>query len=123
MHRKQRGVTAIGWVLLLIPVGIVFYAGVRLFPMYLNYFNVARSMTQTASERSATESAQDLRFALEKHLDIEGITFPTIKEFTVRRDGPAWVVEIEYEDGAPLMSNISLVAKFQKSVTVGKVLE
>ncbi len=31
----------------------------------------------------------------------------------------SWVLEIEYEDGAPLLSNISLTAKFSKSVRVG----
>ena len=29
------------------------------------------------------------------------------------------LVEIEYEDGAPLLSNVSLTAKFKKSVRVG----
>ena len=30
MRRHQRGVTTLGWLILLIPVAIVFYAGIRL---------------------------------------------------------------------------------------------
>jgi hypothetical protein len=123
MYRKQRGVTAIGWVFLLIPMAIVIYSVIRLVPVYLTYTKVARSMEQMAQEVRAGDSAQSLRFALEKRLDIEGITFPDIKDFTIRRDGPSWVVEIEYEDGAPLLSNVDVTARFNKTVRVGEASE
>jgi hypothetical protein len=123
MYRKQRGVTAIGWVFLLIPMAIVIYSVIRLVPVYLTYTKVARSMEQMAQEVRAGDSAQSLRFALEKRLDIEGITFPDIKDFTIRRDGPSWVVEIEYEDGAPLLSNVEVTARFNKIVRIGEASE
>jgi hypothetical protein len=123
MHRRQRGVTAIGWVFLLIPMAIVIYSAIRLVPVYLNYTKVARSMEQLSKESAAGDSAQSLRFALEKRLDIEGITFPDIKDFGIRRDGQSWVVEIDYEDGAPLLSNLQVTAKFQESVRLGEAPE
>jgi len=119
MHKKQRGVTAIGWLFLLVPVAIVGYSAIRLVPVYLNYTKVVRSMNQTASEARGTDSAQSLRFALDKRLDIESISFPTTNDFVIRRDGQSWVIEIAYEDGAPLLSNVSLLARFNKSVRVG----
>ncbi len=119
MRRTQRGVTFIGWLILLIPVAIVGYAGIRLVPIYLNYTKIARSLTQLTQESQAGDSAQNIRFALEKRLDIEGVQFPDSKDFTIKRDGQAWVVGIDYEDGAPLLSNVSLTAKFTKSVRVG----
>jgi hypothetical protein len=123
MRRTQRGVTAIGWVFLLIPVAIVGYSAIRLTPIYLNYTKVARSLEQLAKEGGADDSAQNLRFALEKRLDIEGISFPDIKDFGIRREGASWVVDINYEDGAPLFSNVSVTAKFNKSVRIGKAPE
>jgi len=119
MKRTQRGVTMIGWICLLIPVAIVGYTVLRLIPVYLNYTKVARSLEQLSQESRAGDSAQNVRFALDKRLDIEQITFPDLKDFTVRRDGQSWVVEIEYEDGAPLLSNLSIAAKFHKSVRIG----
>ena len=65
MRREQRGVTTIGWLVLLMPFAVVIYAGIRLAPIYLNYMNVARTLTQVSSEyqsggrrrsRSATRS-------------------------------------------------------------------
>ncbi len=42
MRHTQRGVTFLGWLILLIPVAIVVYAGIRLTPIYLNYMRVAQ---------------------------------------------------------------------------------
>ncbi len=119
MKRTQRGVTMIGWICLLIPVAIVGYAGIRLIPVYLNYAKIVRSLDQIAQETRPGDSAQGIRAALEKRLDIEQIDFPNPKDFTIRREGQSWILAIEYEDGAPLLSNVSLAAKFHKSVRIG----
>jgi hypothetical protein len=123
MKRTQRGVTMIGWIFLLIPMAIVGYAAIRLIPVYLNYTKIVRSMDQLGKENSASDSAQNIRFSLEKRLDIEQIDFPDSKDFTIRRDGQSWILEVEYEDGAPLLSNVSLAAKFHKSVRIGDTPE
>ena len=120
MHSKQRGVTVIGWLFLLLPIAIVVYAGIRLAPVYLNYMKVARSMDQLTSELHAddTASPQMIRNALEKHLDIQSVTYPEIKDFEIRRDGAVWIVQSTYEETAPLFSNISIVVAFDKTVRI-----
>jgi Domain of unknown function (DUF4845) len=123
MHRKQRGVTMIGWIFLLIPVAIVLYAGIRLGPIYLNWGKVVRCMDRTADEASGDDPLGVVRAAIEKRLDIEGIEFPDSKDFVFRREGHSWVIEVEYEDGAPLVANVSLVAKFSRSVRLGAAPE
>ncbi len=81
MIRRQRGVTFIGWLFLLIPVAIVGYVGIRLIPIYLNYMRVAHSMDQTAVEMKTEEGASLtpalIRNTLNKHFDIESIVFRT----------------------------------------------
>ncbi|MEJ0040603.1 MAG: DUF4845 domain-containing protein [Gammaproteobacteria bacterium] len=119
MKRTQRGVTMIGWIVLLIPVAIVGYAGIRLVPIYLNYAKIVRSMDQIGQETRGGDNAQNIRFALEKRLDIEQVEFPDSKDFVIHRDGQSWVMDIDYEDGAPLLSNVFLTAKFHKSVRMG----
>jgi len=119
MKRTQRGVTMIGWIVLLIPFAIVGYSAIRLVPIYLNYTKIARAMTQTAQEARAGDTQQSIRYSMEKRLDIEQVDFPDVKDFVIRREGQSWVLEIEYEDGAPLLSNVSITAKFKKSVRIG----
>jgi hypothetical protein len=122
MFRRQRGVTLIGWVILLVPVAIVGYMGIRLVPIYLNYMRVAHSVEATVTEMKAEEAGtvnlQQIRATLGKHFDIESITFPDEKDIAVTRDGNSWTIEAKYEDTAPLFGNLSLVIDFDK---VGKI--
>ena len=120
MRRKQRGVTLLGWVFLLIPMAVVVYALIRLVPVYLNYYRVSESMAQVASEAKGDETtnAATLRNSLDKRLDIEGIEFPETKDFVIRRDGKSWVIEISYEDPIPFLANLQLLPAFKKTTTV-----
>jgi hypothetical protein len=119
MRKSQRGITMIGWIFLLIPMAIVGYAGIRLAPIYLNYGKVAKTVEQVASESSSAGSASEIRNAIEKRVDIEGMEYPTTKDFVIRRDGKSWIIEIEYEDPVPLFGNLAIVASFKKRSVVG----
>ncbi|HTV77726.1 MAG TPA: DUF4845 domain-containing protein [Steroidobacteraceae bacterium] len=122
MFRRQRGVTLIGWIFLLIPVAIVGYMVIRLVPIYLNYMRVVHSIDATVSEMKGEEAGtlnpQMIRSTLGKHFDIESIDFPDEKDLAVTRDGSGWSIEAKYQDSAPLFGNLSLVIDFDK---VGKI--
>jgi hypothetical protein len=120
MYRRQRGITAIGWMFLLIPIAIVGYAGIRLTPLYLNYMKVARSLEQLQDNTSSSDfaTAGAVRTSLDRYFDIEGIEFPKLEEIGVRREQGVWIVDATYEDGAPLFANISITVEFDKSVTL-----
>jgi hypothetical protein len=121
MFRRQRGITLIGWVILLIPLAVVGYMAIRLIPIYLNYMRVAHSIDTTISEMKGDEvstlTPNLIRSTLAKHFDIESITFPETKDVTITRDGSGWAIEAKFEDTAPLFGNISLIIDFDK---VGK---
>jgi hypothetical protein len=120
MRHSQRGITFIGWLVLLVPVAIVVYAGIRLAPIYLNYMRVAKALSQTASEAkgSDTTNGQSLRVAMEKHFDIEGIEKPRTKDIDIHRENDHWVAIADYEDLAPLFGNVSLLVQFHKEAVV-----
>jgi hypothetical protein len=120
MYRRQRGVTAIGWIFLLIPVAIVVYAVIRLTPIYLNYMKVARSLEQVQSSMDSSDisSSIEARRAVERYFDIEGIDFPAIEDLGVRRESGLWTIDATYEDSAPLFANIAITVQFSKSVTL-----
>jgi len=119
MRHSQRGITFIGWLVLLVPVAIVGYAGIRLTPIYLNYMRVAKSLAQTASEaKGESANAQSLRVSLEKHFDIEGIEHPAVSDVDIHRESDHWVVVTDYEDVVPLIGNVSLLVQFHKQADV-----
>ncbi len=122
MHR-QRGITLIGWLVLLIPLTLVLYAGIRLIPVYLNYMNVAHTLTEVASEYrngAGAASVGQIQDAIQRHFEIDEVNYPTVNDIAITRDGAGWHVEAAYYDYAPLFGPLSIQVKFDKSVTFGR---
>jgi hypothetical protein len=121
MRSKQTGVTLIGWLVLLTPMALCGYAGIRLAPVYLNYMKVARSLESAKSDLKAggANSQAAVRGAVEKNLDIESVDYPDIKDIKITRDGNSWVVNASYDDQAPLFANVFILVTFDKTVRLG----
>jgi hypothetical protein len=120
MRSKQTGVTFIGWIILLIPVAICGYAGIRLAPVYLNYMKVARTLEGIKGEFKAGGDTAAIHKSLERHLvEIESVDYPAVQDFKVRRDGQNWILSVAYDDQAPLFANVFILVTFDKSVTFG----
>lgn len=120
MRSKQTGVTLIGWIILLIPLAICGYAGIRLTPIYLNYMSVARTLEQVKSEfKGGGGDVAAIRLSIEKRLNVESVDYPSAKDIKITRDGKGWTVSAAYDDQAPLFSNVFLLVTFDKSVTFG----
>jgi len=120
MRHSQRGVTLIGWVFLLIPIAVFVYCGIRIIPMYLNYLNVSKALTQVASQAKSgsTIGAQQLQVSLEKNFDVQAIERPSPKDIEIHREGEHLTAIADYEDVAPIFANISLLLHFHKEVEV-----
>jgi hypothetical protein len=120
MRHSQRGVTFIGWIILLIPVALVVYAGIRLTPVYLNYMRVSKALSQMAQESKGGDvtAVQTMRTSLEKRFDIDSIEHPSVKDIDMHREGEHWVAIADYEDLAPLFGNVSILVQFHKQVEI-----
>jgi hypothetical protein len=121
MRSKQTGVTLVGWLILLVPVGICLYAGIRLTPVYLNYMKVAKTLEQLKTDIKGSEpgNATLIRGAIQRHFDVESVDYPEAKDIKVTREGRGWIVNAAYDDQAPLFSNVFILVSFDKSVTLG----
>jgi hypothetical protein len=119
MRRHQRGITTLGWIILMIPIAVVFYAGVRVAPIYLNYMNVNKALNQVQAELPGDGATADsIKTSLEKRFDIEAIEFPRIRDIKISHSTGKWVIEANYDDQAPLFANVFLLVSFDKSVTL-----
>jgi Tfp pilus assembly protein PilE len=117
--RRQRGMTFIGLVCVLVLVGIVAYAGVRLVPVYLNYMKLVRTMEAAASEfKGENGDLGAVRKSLDRHWAIEDITAVDQKDIEVTRDESGLQLHVAYDDSVPYVANVSLSVHFDKTVKV-----
>jgi len=116
---RQRGMTFIGMLFILVMLGMFLYAGVRLLPIYLNYMKVARSMDAAAGEfKTENPDPGAVRGSLEKHWQIEDISAVEAKEVEITKDEGGMVLHVSYDEAAPYVSNVSLSVHFDKTVKV-----
>jgi hypothetical protein len=119
MRRRQRGMTFIGLLCILVLCGVIGYAGVRLVPVYLNYMKLARTMESAATEFKGENAALDgVRKSLDRHWAIEDITAVDQKDIEITRDDAGLTLHVAYDDTVPYIANISLSVHFDKTVKV-----
>ena len=118
--RKQRGVTMIGWIFLLIPVAVVLYAGIRLAPEYLNYYKVVTAMKETASQLKSDDTLNPvaIRTSLEKRFDTGYVEVPNVKDVGIRKSAAGWEMEADYERVVPMFGNLHLLVAFKETVVI-----
>ena len=119
MRSRQRGATFLGMVVIIAILGFALYAGIRLTPIYLEYMAVARALEQTAKEESGATSPQTLRNALDRRWTIETIDSIQPKDIEIKKAGSGFTMRAWYRAERPFISNVSLVADFDKTVKVG----
>ena len=121
MHRNSRGITLIGFAILLCVAGFFAYLAMRLIPVYIEYFGVVKSMEQLRSEgvwaqRSIEEIRRDLNVKFNtQYVDEANIPPQAIQ---LKRVSGGSTLRIAYERRVPFMYNIDLVATFDKSVNL-----
>ena len=120
MRARQKGITFIGWLFLLVPVAIVGYSAIRLAPIYLTYMKVVKAIDQTAGDFSGDETVNPaaVRSALYRRFDIDSIVSPTVESISVKRDGDQWLISADYEEVAPLFGQVSLLVRFQTAAKI-----
>lgn len=120
MQHRQRGMTFLGIIVLVVVVGAWVYAGIRLVPKYLEYIRVAATLEKVRDEYDSNPGTTefDLRKAVERHFDIEMVEVITSNDIEIRREGGTFYMRAAYDDTVPLVKNVSFLVEFDKTVEV-----
>jgi cell division protein FtsL len=115
----QKGMTAIGWLLVLAIAAVFALVVIKLIPVYLDGYKIASSMDSLAADASAQgKGPGELKKMLLKRLDINMIYDIKAEDISVTRDQGGYSVEIDYEPRIPMFGNLYVVVVFDKSVVV-----
>ena len=119
MKQRQRGMTFLGILTILVIIGFAFYGALRVVPVYLEYMEVARAMNQVRDEHAAIQtSAQMIRNSLERRWDVEDIKGLSWKDVEINKTTEGFEIRSEYSVEQPFISNLYLLLKFDKTVVV-----
>jgi hypothetical protein len=121
MHRAkhQAGLTAIGLILILIPVGLAVYIVLKVAPVYIEALSVGDAVNSLKKEMDLKEkSREEIYTMLKKRLDVNNITSVDKDDIKIQKTVNDVTVTIDYEARAPLFGNVALAFSFHKSAVV-----
>ena len=116
MKRNQSGMTLIGFVIVLAVAGFFAYTGMKLVPMYSEYYAVKQALKGLAQEPGVANyepaKIQDLFF---RRLYISYADNVKPENVKIKRADNGWQMDVDYEVRKPLVSNLDVVGKFHAS--------
>ncbi len=113
---KQKGLSIIGFIIVLAMVVFVSFLGMRIVPLYMEYYSVVSALNGVASERgSANLSPYDIKVKILNRLYVS--YSENVKESHIKiTRGNGVNLRVKYEVRTPIMGNLDVIARFDKSV-------
>ncbi len=113
--RTQAGMTAIGWLLVIVLAVSAALFLMKLIPIYLEGFNVGSVVSGVASdpEMRGVPPGKVVRTIL-KRLDINMATSVTKDDIYITREKDHILIEVDYEVREPVVGNLDIIVTFNK---------
>jgi competence protein ComGC len=122
--KNQRGMTLIGWVIVLAIIAFFATLAMRLVPMYQEYYGVLKIMNDMEVELEANNfSKNEVGLLLERRFDIgyiQSVKKENIEILRGKNRPYITKIIIDYEVREPFMFHIDLVGHFVTEIDVEK---
>lgn len=117
--RKQQGMTAIGWVLVILLVVFAALLLLKIAPIYIGGYEVHSVVGSLESEPGlGKKSAREIRALILKRLDINMITEVRKNDIHIERRKNTWEVEVAYEVREAVLGNMDVVVSFNATASI-----
>ena len=117
--KRQEGMTAIGWLLVILLVFVIAMFVMKLIPIYLEGFNVGSVINGLEDDPTLSgKNAAEIRKVILRRFDVNMVTSVDSSDIYIARQGGQYVIEVEYEVRKNLIGNLDIVASFHKEASL-----
>lgn len=118
-RRRQKGVSLLGLLVVLILGAFVAMLGLRVIPIYLESMTVASVVDDVAGNPELSGARPgEVRSALMRQLQVNSIDKLGRNDISVERSGEGVTIVVAYERRFPLIANLDGVASFREEALV-----
>jgi hypothetical protein len=118
-RQRQRGATFLGWLFVLALLAFFGLLILRLFPIYLEYFNVKTSLESLSHQPELRAMSQkEIRYLLQRRLDVNEVKHVSPADIELTKSQEMLKIVIDYEVRTPLLGNIDLIIHFNRPMEV-----
>jgi len=121
MKQSQRGITFIGFILMMCVVGFFAYVAMKLVPVYSEYMGIVKSMNQLQTEPGiASKDISEIRQMLNVKFDIQYVDEALIppQNIQLKKQSGAASLRIFYDKRVDFIYNVDLLVSFDKTVNL-----
>jgi hypothetical protein len=117
---RQRGMTFLGFVMLMCLIGFFSMLIIKIGPIYLDHYKVVASLEGLKADPDLpSRSKQDILSSLAKRWDIDMVSSVTKDDVYVAKEMGKVTVQVAYDVTKPIMGNIDVLVHFNDSIEVG----
>lgn len=114
---RQRGMTVIGMLLVIIVIAFVALIAMKVVPMYVQYYSIKSTIESIRKEPQVAQmSAQEIQSAIQKRFDIGYVDNITARDLKIRNDRNGRVLDLVYQDERALFYGLSVVLKVNEVI-------
>jgi len=119
---KQRGMTVIGMLLLLIVIAFVALIAMKVVPMYIELYTIKSTIESIRNEpQLAQMNTRDIHIAIQKRFDIGYVERVTARDLKIKNDpSQGRVLELIYNDERELFYGLFVLLKVNEIIPLKK---
>ncbi|MDO4709677.1 MAG: DUF4845 domain-containing protein [Pseudomonadota bacterium] len=116
--KQQRGITLTSFLMVLAVIGFFLFIGMKLFPMYQEYWSVSKAVKAVAADSTVSTTPESIRNSLDKRFEVNYVDSLRGRDVKIERSaGGGALIIAEYEMRKPLIYNLDIVARFRVEET------
>lgn len=120
LRAQQRGMTAIGTMLVIGMIGVFVFVALKVYPIYYDSFKVGSQLNTMKSDSSlTTKTAAEITEQLMRRLEIDNVSSVEKSDITVTKNGNRVSVAVSYVAQENLIGNMDILVSFDKEVEIG----
>ncbi|MEM9171583.1 MAG: DUF4845 domain-containing protein [Pseudomonadota bacterium] len=116
---RQSGRTFLGLLIIFLLVGLVMFAGLRLFPVYMEDMKIRATFDGVQEELSGEgANKRQIQEAILKRFDVDSVRIIHVRDVEVKKVETGYEVSVAYSNSVPFIANINFAVDFNHRMTV-----
>ena len=119
MKRKQGGMTMLGFLITLSVVILFVFCGMKIVPMYIEYYSVKKALASIANEQDTSSATKDkIRAMFARHITIDYVKIIKPDMLKIEATDSGFNLTVDYERREELIANLDVVGRFHAEQAV-----
>ena len=121
MKQTQRGMTMLGFLMVLCLDIFFAFCAMKIVPMYIEYYSVKKILTTISKNpEAASGSKEKIRGLFRRSLEIDYVKVITPDMLKIESTDDGMKLTVDYERRENLMANLDVVGKFHAEQTMAQ---